>query len=109
MKKTTNCPNCGAVINPEKDKCEYCGTSYYDLSCIPINEPFYLRLNVGTRENPKIICQKVFMPNLNITHYTNDIDVMYDNYQSRFITNKSYNPIIYELTFHSLEPQKIES
>jgi hypothetical protein len=25
---TTNCVNCGAVINPNVDHCEYCGTSY---------------------------------------------------------------------------------
>lgn len=25
---TTNCVNCGAVIDPNVDHCEYCGTSY---------------------------------------------------------------------------------
>lgn len=24
----TNCKNCAAPINPDVDKCEYCGTSY---------------------------------------------------------------------------------
>ena len=24
----TNCPNCGAVIDPWKQKCDYCGTAF---------------------------------------------------------------------------------
>lgn len=27
-----NCPNCGAVIDPYRVKCEYCGTMYFDLA-----------------------------------------------------------------------------
>jgi hypothetical protein len=26
-----NCPNCGAPIDPYRVKCEYCGTTYFDL------------------------------------------------------------------------------
>ena len=31
----TNCPNCGAPIDYEKNKCEYCGTPYIikDIEC----------------------------------------------------------------------------
>ena len=25
-----NCPNCGAIIDPYRVKCEYCGTMYFD-------------------------------------------------------------------------------
>lgn len=55
-----NCPNCGAPYDNEPTKCAYCGTSYFDLSCIPLNEPFYLKLNVGTKEKPQIVTQKVY-------------------------------------------------
>lgn len=24
----TNCPNCGAVVDPDADRCAYCGTPY---------------------------------------------------------------------------------
>ena len=62
-----NCPNCGAVIDTNANKCAFCGTSYYDLSCIPLGEPFFLRLNVGTKENPQIIMQKVYTTGATIT------------------------------------------
>lgn len=43
------CPNCWAPIAPEENKCSYCGTSYFDLSSIDINEhkPFYLKIKIG--------------------------------------------------------------
>lgn len=53
--KGRNCPNCGATLDNENVKCPYCGTLYYDLSTIPMNQPFFLSLNVGREEDPKII------------------------------------------------------
>lgn len=78
-----NCPNCGAPIDLEKSKCEYCGTCYFDISSIPINEPFYLRLNIGTEEKPVIVCQKVISTGVTIavnpqtnTFYADDKAIM---------------------------------
>ena len=47
--KTLNCPNCGAPIDSETNKCPYCNTSYFDFSNINIdeNEPFFLRIKKG--------------------------------------------------------------
>lgn len=44
-----NCPNCGAPISADNNKCPYCHTSYFDLSSIDINndEPFYLKIRMG--------------------------------------------------------------
>lgn len=44
-----NCPNCGAPISADNNKCPYCDTSYFDLSSIDINndEPFYLKIRMG--------------------------------------------------------------
>ena len=44
-----NCPNCGAPYNVELSTCPYCGTSYFDMSAIVINDrrPFYLKLKMG--------------------------------------------------------------
>ena len=47
--ETRNCPNCAAPYDVALNKCPYCGTSYFDMSCIDINneEPFYLKLRTG--------------------------------------------------------------
>ena len=47
----TNCPNCGAVINPEQHKCSYCGTPYFDMSAIDFEngKPFYLKIKTRPR------------------------------------------------------------
>lgn len=66
--KHKNCPNCGAPIDIEKNKCAYCGTSYYDLSLMPLREPFFLKVNVGTRDKPQIITAKVFCSTMNINY-----------------------------------------
>lgn len=44
-----NCPNCAAPYDVALNKCPYCGTSYFDMSCIDINneKPFYLKLRTG--------------------------------------------------------------
>lgn len=41
-----NCPNCAAPIDPELNKCPYCGTTYFDMSCIDFEneKPFYLKI-----------------------------------------------------------------
>lgn len=53
MPKGKNCPNCGAVYEIDKNKCPYCGTSYYDMSAIDFEdgEPFYLKIK--TKMNGK--------------------------------------------------------
>ena len=57
--RTKNCPNCSAPYDISFNKCPYCNTSYFDLSCIDINdrEPFYLKLKV----NNMVITQKVIV------------------------------------------------
>lgn len=55
--KNRNCPNCGSPYDTELNKCPYCNTSYFDMSCIDIdnNEPFYMKIKVGD----KVVTQKV--------------------------------------------------
>ena len=47
--KGRNCPNCGAVLDERNIKCQYCGALYYDLSTIPVDEPFILTIKDGNR------------------------------------------------------------
>jgi len=40
-----NCPNCGAIIEPYKCKCEFCGTWYFDFTAFDMSEdvPYYVK------------------------------------------------------------------
>lgn len=53
----TNCPNCGAPIEKDKEKCAYCGTWYIDLTMIDFDnqEPFFLTI----KQNGYLLTQKV--------------------------------------------------
>lgn len=43
-----NCPNCGYPFDPKKDRCEYCGTSCYDICGLTLDaKPFNLRFKAG--------------------------------------------------------------
>jgi len=71
MSKTLNCPNCGAPLNPDANKCSYCGTSYFDMTSINIDdgEPFYLKLKRRTPDGGYDIITAFVRadPNLSIT------------------------------------------
>lgn len=58
-----NCPNCGAPYKIELNTCPYCGTSYFDMSAIDINEgkPFYLKLKM---DNMIFTSKVVAVPNI---------------------------------------------
>lgn len=82
-KQQTNCPNCGAPIDYRFERCTCCGTYHVDISAIPTDEPFYLRINVGTRRHPRIVCQKVMtygasmeMDTGPLTLYANELPVL---------------------------------
>ena len=57
------CPNCGAPIRG--DKCEYCGTRFYDFATIDLNEPCLVRIRV----NNHIIQGKMYVSDMSLTQY----------------------------------------
>lgn len=55
----TNCPNCGAPIGMD-DRCSYCGTMFLDVSHIPLDEPFYLRVRCWSGViTSKVVCKSL--------------------------------------------------
>lgn len=42
----TNCPNCGAPYSHQLNQCPYCGTIYFDMSFIDLDEhmPIFLKI-----------------------------------------------------------------
>lgn len=68
-----NCPNCGAPLATEQTKCDYCGTSYFDISSLDLQEgkPFFLKLKYGNM----IITQLVKANDFNITMSSSSKDL----------------------------------
>ena len=95
-----NCPNCGAPYDLDLNKCAYCDTSYFDLSCIPLNEPFYLKLNLGTKEKPQTIMQKVYTTGATISNKPEYQSIVGFSGETRICQMNT--PTEYELSFVSL-------
>jgi len=74
-----NCLNCGAPFDVDKERCEYCGTSYYDMSAINIDgkTPFMLKLKVDMNGYPCYITQLVVAkPDMSIEFASETTDVV---------------------------------
>lgn len=66
MSENRNCPNCGAPYDVGLSKCPYCGTSYFDLSCLQIgDEPFYLKIKDPARGI--VFTQKCYLKNVDVS------------------------------------------
>lgn len=75
----TNCLNCGAPFDVNKEKCVYCGTSYYDMSALDINsdKPFMLKIKTKMHGSECYITQLVrVLPEMNIEMTSETVDVM---------------------------------
>lgn len=48
-----NCINCGAPFDVKLNKCPYCGTSYFDMSCLDLESDKPFTLKVKTKMNGK--------------------------------------------------------
>jgi len=66
MSEKRNCPNCGAPYDVQLNKCPYCDTSYFDLSCLQIGDkPFYLKIKDPMRGI--VFTQKCYLTGVNVS------------------------------------------
>lgn len=81
--KQKNCPNCGAPYDINKNKCPYCGTSYYDLSALDLssNEPCYLKIKIN-HEGKNIFITQLVKPSFGEMELVTDC-------QNCYLTNKT--------------------
>lgn len=92
MREELNCPNCGAPITSEK--CEYCGTLFYDFSAIDVDKPCYLKIKY---QNAIVMVRaKVRRSELNMT---TEPYVAYDALGSPRITFQSSQSLDLSLEF----------
>lgn len=111
MAKGKNCPNCGAVYEPEKNKCPYCGTSYFDMTAIniPAREPFYLKIKAEMGGTPIYITQKVIA---DINHSTPNITFTQEETRAQrtgsteYISSVSHQQCTTNLSFIAIPDEK---
>ena len=96
----TNCPNCGAPYDIDKNKCPYCGTSYFDMSAIDFEngKPFYLKIKTKWNGHDVFITQLV-KPSLNTINLTTTSDYCYGGKMGQLLSFKNENCLTTEISF----------
>ena len=95
-----NCPNCGAPISADNNKCPYCGTSYFDLSSIDINndEPFYLKIRMGNMTLTQLVR---VLPDMSINFESNSCSI-YNPSGDRLYKFTTSNSMFTNLKFEAI-------
>ena len=76
MKEFRNCPNCGAPLEAEVNKCPYCGTSYFDFSICQVDyrTPMVLKFKATGMTTEQILTTLVIPSGAEITYSPSNLD-----------------------------------
>lgn len=99
-----NCPNCAAPIEPELNKCPYCGTTYFDMSCIDFEneKPFYLKIKtkwngidcyITQFVKPKLTTIEQSYSINDITGGRDNLTILRETFEKGLTTNVSFSGI----------------
>ena len=98
-----NCPNCGAPYEIDKNKCPYCGTSYFDMSTIDFEsgEPFYLKIK--TKLNGQDVClTQLVRPRLDTIEMTVDTTDYIGKYSEKLHSHVSNRGLTTNVSFSGI-------
>lgn len=102
-----NCPNCGAPYDMEHNKCPYCGTYYFDMSCIDFtsDEPIYLKIKVPNGKQELYITQLV-IPRIDSMEYSSDTTTAIDVYGTPIVTLRNSMQLNTNISFLAIPDRK---
>lgn len=85
----TNCPNCGAPLEPYSWKCAYCGTCYFDLDAwnLEHGKPTYVKF-----KTPQGVITALARPTIETVEVGSDYSYITDNHSNiikSYITNRT--------------------
>lgn len=100
-----NCPNCGAPISADNNKCPYCDTSYFDLSAIDINDnkPFYLKIRMGKMTITQLVRA---LPDMSVEYKTESVDI-YNHTGNKLYSFVASNNMFTDLKFEAITDPKL--
>lgn len=98
-----NCPNCGAVIDTEENKCPFCGTIYFDMTSIDFTEgkPVVLKLKMSNGRNTEYLTM-LCIPRLENLRFEEDYaDISENIFGLRTIVTRNRN-LFCDVSFNAI-------
>ena len=106
MPKGKNCPNCGAPFELGVDQCPFCGTIYFDLSCIDFtkSQPIFLKIKTRFFDGKTATITQKVLPELKAIQMEMEEPIRHQTLGSTRMLFKQNTPVIITvITFRSIE------
>jgi len=106
MPKGKNCPNCGAPFELGVDQCPFCGTIYFDLSCIDFTnrQPIFLKIKTRFFDGKTATITQKVIPELNSIRMEIEEPIRVQTLRGgRMLYKRGVPELMTDITFRSIE------